>query len=278
VQPVVVADRPGDQRERHLELGTSWFQHTDEWAAIPADDGPDGWQRITVSPDPARLEDRRVDIVLPDQPIEVVDLPAVTVSDVRLGDQDLRFRVDQIGVPVLVRMSYFPNWEVDGAEGPYRVAPNLMVVVPTETEVHLTYGRTGLDWTAYGMTLLGLLLLPLWRRRGDARFPDDDPLAMRFDGAPPVVDDDAAPALAPVAAMLYDDERSVDDTDLLPVDDLVPWPPDDEFADGAGGSAAAVTGSPDDVIGPSVVDVAGGGLYDTTDDHPGGQGDPPDRL
>ena len=43
---------------------------------------------------------------------------------------------------MLVKVSYFPNWEVEGAEGPYRIAPNLMVVVPTEQEVHLHYGRS----------------------------------------------------------------------------------------------------------------------------------------
>jgi hypothetical protein len=42
-------------------------------------------------------------------------------------------------VPVLVRTSYFPNWAADGAEGPFRVSPNFMVVVPTETEVTLSY-------------------------------------------------------------------------------------------------------------------------------------------
>lgn len=63
-------------------------------------------------------QDDRVDIVLPTTGDAFsVELPAVTVSDVVLGDQDLRFSVDQIGVPVLVRMSYFPNWEVSGAEG-----------------------------------------------------------------------------------------------------------------------------------------------------------------
>ena len=53
-QPVVVAKRPGDQRERNLELGTSWFQHRDEWAAIPADGGPEEWQRIDVAVDESR--------------------------------------------------------------------------------------------------------------------------------------------------------------------------------------------------------------------------------
>ena len=51
VQPVVVNHRGGDQRERNLELGTSWFQNQDEWAAMPADDGPDDWQRIDVAVD-----------------------------------------------------------------------------------------------------------------------------------------------------------------------------------------------------------------------------------
>ena len=175
VQPVVVADRDGDQRERHLELGMSWFQHRDEWAAIPADDGPAEWQRIEVAPDESRRQDDRVDIVVPTSAITSVPLDPVIVSNVDLGEQDLRFTVDQIGVPVLVRVSYFPNWQVDGAEGPYRVAPNLMVVIPTDTEVHLTYGRSGLDIIAYVLTGLGIAMLFVWRRRGDVTFPFDRP-------------------------------------------------------------------------------------------------------
>jgi hypothetical protein len=167
VQPVVVNERSGDARERNLELGMSWFQQRDEWAAIPADGGPDAWQRIDVLPDVARMQEDRVDIVEPVQPIEVVELPAVEVSDVRLGDQDLRFSVDQIGVPVLVKMSYFPNWNVEGADGPWRIAPNLMVVVPTDTDVHLTFERAPLDWLAYLLTLVGIGLLFVWRRQGD---------------------------------------------------------------------------------------------------------------
>ncbi len=83
-------------------------------------------------------------------------LPAVTVSDVQLGDQDLRFNVDKIGVPILVKISYFPNWHASGAEGPYRIAPNLMVVVPTSTDVHLTYERSRLDYFAYLLTFIGI--------------------------------------------------------------------------------------------------------------------------
>ncbi len=176
-QPVVVASREGDPRERNLELGMSWFQHQDEWAALPADDGPAAWQRIEVAPDLARRQDDRVDIVTPTEAIDPVALDAVTVSNVVLGEQDLRFSVDRIGVPVLVRMSYFPNWSVSGAEGPYRVAPNMMVVIPTSNDVHLTYGRSPLDVAAYALTALGILLLFGWRRLGDVVYPSPRPRA-----------------------------------------------------------------------------------------------------
>ena len=42
-----------------------------------------------------------------------------------------------------------------GAEGPYRVTPNLMVVVPTANDVRLHYGRTSIEWLGLLLTLLG---------------------------------------------------------------------------------------------------------------------------
>lgn len=198
VQPVVANPRPGDQRERHLELGTSWFQQPDEWAAMPADSGPPEWQRIDVEVDLERrvgepgMPGRRVDVVVPTQEIEVVDLPEVVVSDVSIEQQSLAFTVDRPGVPVLVRVSYFPNWRVSGAEGPYRIAPNMMVVVPTAERVELTFGRSTADWVFTGMSLAGIGLCVYWRRRGDERF--DAPSGERAldgPGGPDVPGDDA---------------------------------------------------------------------------------------
>ena len=181
VQPVVVNERAGDQRERNLELGTSWFQRQDDWAAIPADSGPDDWQRIDVEIDmDVRVGEpgersRNVDYVLPVQDIEPVALPQIKVSDVQIGQQSVEFSVDQIGVPVLVRVSYFPNWVVSGADGPYRVSPNHMVVVPTSNDVRMEYQKTSLDWFFYGLTVLGIGLCFFWRRRGDLQFAGEFP-------------------------------------------------------------------------------------------------------
>ena len=74
-------------------------------------------------------------------------LPAgVTVSDIqhhrRPGAASTSSRV---GVPVLVRVSYFPAWHATGALGPWRAEPNLMVVVPTlaRRHAHLRVERAG---------------------------------------------------------------------------------------------------------------------------------------
>ena len=87
-------------------------------------------------------------------------------SDSEAGVDSVSFAVDRTGVPVVVKVSYFPNWKVEGADGPWRITPNLMVVVPTEESVSLTYGRTGIDSLAMFLTLVGLVaLVVLWRRR-----------------------------------------------------------------------------------------------------------------
>lgn len=179
-QPVVVARRPGDQRERFLELGTSWFQHPDEWAAMPADDGPEHWQRIEVVPDLARREvepSPRVDIVVPAQQITPIPLDPVTVDNVEIDQASVSFDVDRVGVPVLVKVSYFPNWRAEGADGPYRIGPNMMVVVPTGEHVELTFGRTTVDYVTFAMTLVGIALCVWWRIKGDMEFDSELPPA-----------------------------------------------------------------------------------------------------
>jgi hypothetical protein len=86
-------------------------------------------------------------------------VPPATVSSVVIGNQLVSFDVDRPGVPVLVRVSWFPNWKAHGAAGPYRVAPNFMVVIPTRSHVSLTYEYTRLELGAIAISLGGLVLL-----------------------------------------------------------------------------------------------------------------------
>ena len=169
-EPVVVRGRSGDARERWLEIGVSYFQHADDWKGLLVADGPKEWQRISVQPDEARSGEDRVDILRAsdDYDARPVEPFVIDPASVKLGQSSVSFDVppEAVGRPVLVRVSYFPNWKAQGAKGPYRAAPNFMVVVPTKTHVRLSYGYSGLDIAAYVLTLAGIALLAFfWRRR-----------------------------------------------------------------------------------------------------------------
>ncbi len=95
-------------------------------------------------------------------------LPPVQVSDITQSDagDQISFNVNRVGVPVLVKVSYFPDWHATGADGPWRSEPNLMVVVPTSHHVVLSYGSSGPGNLGGVMTVLGVIaLLVLLRRR-----------------------------------------------------------------------------------------------------------------
>ena len=200
VQPVVVEERSGDQRERWLEVGTSWLQNPDEWPALPAADGPDAWQRVPVEVDMSRREgepgsdSRKVDYVSATENIETVAAAPAVVSDVVVGDENVSFRVDRIGTPVLVRVSYFPNWKVSGADGPYRVAPNMMVVVPTDEEVRLEFRQSLVDRFAYLLSLAGIVCLVVMHRRDRRNRPDRRDRHDRHDGDDAGVDTESESA------------------------------------------------------------------------------------
>ena len=127
--------------------------------------GPASWQRVASDEDP----ERRV-------------LPVAVVTDVVEGVDRIRFRVDRVGVPVLVRSSYFPNWKVSGADGPWRATPNLMVVVPTAEEVELFYGRTAVDLFSVLLTLSGIGAVVVMVRR-PRRTVDEESWAGWYDVA-----------------------------------------------------------------------------------------------
>ena len=123
-----------------LDDTVSWYMDPQRWDVPLAASGPPEWQRIQPGDIPAT------------RPVGTT-----AVSNVSTGTDTISFDVTQVGVPVLVKASYFPNWKVSGADGPYRVSPNLMVVIPTSNHVSLHYGWTGVDLLAWGLTLLGMI-------------------------------------------------------------------------------------------------------------------------
>jgi hypothetical protein len=128
-----------------LAPSLDWYAHPERWNVELAQSGPSSWPRTSVT-----------HIRPPVRPV-----PTTRVSAVEQTDSSVSFHVSRIGTPVLVKVSYFPNWHAGGADGPWRVTPNLMVVVPTSHQVTLSYGRSAADNLGQALSLMGLVVLAL---------------------------------------------------------------------------------------------------------------------
>jgi len=175
-----------------------WFMNASELAKVWVGSGPKAWKHIDIN----QLAHTTETPIVPTQ-----------VSQIHEDFDSISFHVSQIGKPVLVRTSYFPNWKVSGAAGIYRAAPNFMVVVPTSHDVKLTYGLTTVDWlgrlgTVFGLAGLGGLFawkgFTQYRATRDDQDPNtdgdggpddggdvpDDPTDVSYPGAQDVPPDD----------------------------------------------------------------------------------------
>jgi len=68
--------------------------------------------------------------------------------------ESIKITTSRVGHPLLVKVSYHPRWKADGARGPYLASPGLMIVVPTQPVVTLTYTRTAADRIGLMLTVL----------------------------------------------------------------------------------------------------------------------------
>ncbi|MYH55574.1 MAG: hypothetical protein F4135_05425 [Acidimicrobiia bacterium] len=131
-----------------VDVALDWYQNLgmlDQWIAAG---GPDDWERTNLE-----MEGTRVPIPAASE---------VEISDVVLQDHRIAFQTSGVGIPHLVKVSYFPNWQAYGAEGPWRVTPSFMVVVPTEDTVELVFENTWVERVGAWATLSGLIGLLSW--------------------------------------------------------------------------------------------------------------------
>jgi hypothetical protein len=175
----------------------SWYQDPSRWPVELAMSGPSNWPRVKgASANPPR-----------------VPVPVANVTNIKMTDDRISFDVDRTGSPVLVKTSWFPNWQAIGATGPWRVAPNLMVVVPTSTHVELHYGFTPIDDLGRVVTAGGVAAVAFlgWAERPGARAAEP-----AGDGAP-----GPAPATSPAGgpAGPVDDGVVPANTAAVPVDE-----------------------------------------------------------
>jgi hypothetical protein len=91
---------------------------------------------------------------------EGAELPPLRgVLSETIGEGHICFRTQAIGAPHVIKVSWFPNWRVEGAAHIYRIAPCFMLVYPEQEMVDLHYGRLMVDRLGIIVSWLGLLLL-----------------------------------------------------------------------------------------------------------------------
>lgn len=180
-EPAVVQ---GADLDRHnwLDVAAGWYMDEARWPVLLADHGPKEWPRVRArdnaqsgsgagfEPVPL-LYGERFSLDVPDYNA----VPPTKVSKIHYGTDEISFNVDRVGTPVLVKASYFPNWAADGARGPWRVTPNMMVVIPTSKNVKLEYRNTPVDWLAWAMTIGGAALAIWLARRKRPQLKDTGP-------------------------------------------------------------------------------------------------------
>jgi hypothetical protein len=148
-EPVVWAGE-GDFVDAALE----WYDDVDNLDVWLVEDGPQEWRRVTSVDQ--RFEELR--------PYETTGSATVTAFE----DHKVGFSTDAVGVPHLVKVSYFPNWRADGAGDVYRIAPSLMLVVPTTEDVELQFATTWVENLGNALTVItvaGLIWYGVRQRR-----------------------------------------------------------------------------------------------------------------
>jgi len=91
--------------------------------------------------------------------IEKIQMDQDCVIDENVMNEEIRFTTNCLNQPHIIRISYHPNWKVDGAEKIYLVSPSFMLVFPEKQEVRLWYGYSLIDVISYILTFAGVLFL-----------------------------------------------------------------------------------------------------------------------
>ncbi|MGI9665506.1 MAG: hypothetical protein ACR2N2_00155 [Acidimicrobiia bacterium] len=137
-EPVVWAGE-----EDFVDAALEWYDDVDNLDKWLVEDGPDSWVRVTNV-------DQRLD-----SPQQYPDAGSAEVTV--FEDHEVSFTTDSVGIPHLVKVSYFPNWQAEGAGEVYRVAPSLMLVIPTQAEVTLQFGLTWVEIVGAGLTVIAVV-------------------------------------------------------------------------------------------------------------------------
>lgn len=77
----------------------------------------------------------------------------------KFGPETIEFTTSLVGHPHLIKVSYHPNWQVEGADKVYLVSPSFMLVYPEQQHVKLRFSKNWHNTLGELLTLLGLTIV-----------------------------------------------------------------------------------------------------------------------
>lgn len=101
---------------------------------------------------------------LPKIPIQI---PSVEIIE-KIDYESIEFTTNLLRYPHIIRVSYHPNWKVEGARDIYLVSPSFMLVFPDRHRVKLTFRKSVYNYAGEFLSLVCLMfffLISLSRKK-----------------------------------------------------------------------------------------------------------------
>ena len=77
-----------------------------------------------------------------DDSLPTVEMIQSGISNLLIRDDKISFNTQYVGRPHIIKVSYFPNWELNSGYGPYKVDPSFMLIVPLKSNVEIVFETT----------------------------------------------------------------------------------------------------------------------------------------
>lgn len=103
---------------------------------------------------------------VPSSRLNLSRLPATPFKDKievkeEVRSQKIIIETNKLGHPLLIKVSYHPNWHVRGAKTVYLASPSFMIIFPKSHKVRLYYAPSLCNYLGFLLSLLGLLIICL---------------------------------------------------------------------------------------------------------------------
>src|SRR6056300_1582485 len=79
------------------------------------------------------------------------------ITNLKITSNTISFTTDRPNELHQIKVSYFPNWKIVNGEGPYRISPSFMAIVPNSENVELTFIKTQKESNSFYIALFSLL-------------------------------------------------------------------------------------------------------------------------